>query len=79
MQRHTNELYMQYTVTYHECKTGVAPGIFRRGTDSSDEGAKYGVQGTINTKNLRKDRFTPSDGVASMLRRGALALLWRHP
>ena len=31
---------------------GMAPGIVRRGADSSDEGAKYGFQGTINAKNL---------------------------
>ena len=36
---------------------GVAPGIFRRGADSSDEGLRYGFQGTINAKNLRKNRF----------------------
>ena len=25
-------------------------------------GLKYGFQGTINAKNLRKNRFSPSDG-----------------
>ena len=25
-------------------------------------GLKYGFQGTINTKNLRQNRFSPSDG-----------------
>ena len=43
---------------------GVAPGIFRGEADSSDEGLKYGLQGTINTINL-------STG-ASMPRRGRL-------
>ena len=33
-------------------------------------GLKYGFQGTINAKNLRKNRVSPSDGGASMLRRG---------
>ena len=28
----------------------------------SDGGLKYGFQGTINAKNLRKKRFSPSDG-----------------
>ena len=51
---------------------GVAPGIFRRGAEPSDKGIKYGFQGTINAKNLRKNRFSPSDG-ASMLRRKAIA------
>ena len=50
----------------------VAPGIFRRGADSSGEGAKNSFQGTIDTTNLRKNRFSTSDG-ASMLRRGAIA------
>ena len=40
---------------------GVAPGIFRRWAESSDEGAKYGFQGTVDAKNLRKNRFSSSD------------------
>ena len=36
-------------------------------------GLKYGFQRTINAKHLRKSRFSPSDGGASMLRRGAIA------
>ena len=30
--------------------------------DSSDEGAKNGFQGTITTKHLRKNRYSPSNG-----------------
>ena len=33
-------------------------------------GLKYGFQSTINAKYLRKNRFSPSDGGTSMLRRG---------
>ena len=40
------------------------------GADSSGEWLKYGSQGKINVKNLRKNRCLPSDGGASMLRRG---------
>ena len=36
-------------------------------------GLKYGFQGTISTKDLRNNRFSPSDVGASMLRRGAIA------
>ena len=35
-------------------------------------GLRYDFQGTVNAKNLRKNRVSPSDG-ASMLRRGAIA------
>ena len=49
---------------------GVAPGIFRRGADSSEtKGLKYDFQGIINAKNLRKIAFHFLTG-ASMLRRG---------
>ena len=34
------------------------PGSFRRGADSFDEGAKIWLRGTINAKNLRKNRFS---------------------
>ena len=37
-------------------------------------GLKYGFQGTINAKNLRKNRVSPSDGGATMFRRGAITL-----
>ena len=40
----------------------MAPGIFRRGLNLPTRGLKYGFQGTINAKNLRKNRFSPSDG-----------------
>ena len=35
---------------------------FSDGGLTSDEGAKYGFQGTKNAKNLRKNRCSPSDG-----------------
>ena len=41
---------------------GVGPGIFRRGVTPPTMGLKYGFQGTINAKNLRKTRVSPSDG-----------------
>ena len=42
--------------------TGVASGIFRRGLILPTRGLKYGFQGTIKARNLRKNRFSPSDG-----------------
>ena len=41
---------------------GVAPGIFRRGLTLPTRGLKYGFQGTINAKNLRKTGDSPSYG-----------------
>jgi len=35
-------------------RTGMAPGTFRWGADSSEGGPKYLFQGTITAKNLRK-------------------------
>ena len=61
---------------------GVAPEIFRRGADSSDEGLKYIFEGTISAKNLRKNRFSSSDWGPACSDGGAiapLALPWRHP
>ena len=44
---------------------GVAPGIFRRGPTLSTRGLKYGFQGTINAKNLRKIAFhLPTGSIA---------------
>ena len=52
---------------------GVAPGIFRRGADSSDEGAKIWFSGYYKCqKSPKKSLFTFRRG-ASMLRRGATA------
>ena len=55
------------------CPAGVAPGIFRRGADSSDEGLtlptrglKNGCQGTINAKNLHKIAFHLPTGVSML-------------
>ena len=48
--------------TYHSdislfIVAGVAPGNFGRGLILPKRGLKYGFQGTINTKNRRKNRF----------------------
>ena len=43
-------------------KAGVAPGIFRRGLTLPTRGLKYGFQGTLNAKNLQKNRFSSSEG-----------------
>ena len=37
--------------------SGVTPGIFRRGADSSDEGAKIWFSGYYKCQNLRKITF----------------------
>ena len=62
--------------------TGVAPGSFRRGADSSDEGAKiWFLRHYKCQRSPKKSLFTFRLG-ASMLRRGdysPLALPWRHP
>ena len=50
-------------------KTEVAPGIFRRGTDCSDEGAKISFQGIVNAKNVQKIVCHLPTG-AGMLRQG---------
>ena len=55
-------------------EAGVAPGIFRRGADSSDEGAKIWFQGTINAKISEKIAFHLPTG-ASMLQKGGYSLL----
>ena len=54
-------------------RSGVTSGIFRRGATLSTRGLKYGVQGTINAKNIRKNRFSPSNGGASMFQRVTIA------
>ena len=36
-------------------------------------GLKYGFQGTINAKNLPKNRFSPSDGGLAFSNEGAIA------
>ena len=42
---------------------------------------KYGFQGTINARNLRKNRVSPSDGGLACSDGGLypLAFSWRHP
>ena len=53
---------VSYTSDIATC-SGVVPGIFRRvGLTPPKRGLKYDFQGTINAKNLRKNRFSPSDG-----------------
>ena len=53
--------------------SGVAPGIFQRGANSSDEGAKIWLSGYYKCKKSpKKSLFTFRRG-ASMLRRGAVA------
>ena len=48
-------------------QTGVAPGIFRRGgLTLPTRGLKYGFQGTINAKNLRKSAFHFQRGVSML-------------
>ena len=41
---------------------GVVPGSFPRGLTLPTRGLKYGFQGTIIAKNLRKNCFSPYDG-----------------
>ena len=41
---------------------GVVPGTFQRGADSSNKGAKIWFQGTVNARNLRKNRYSSSNG-----------------
>ena len=66
-------------VQYLGVQPGVAPGISRRGVDSSDEGTKiWCLRYYKCQKSQKKSPFTFRRG-ASMLRRGAIALPWRHP
>ena len=53
-------------------RLGVKPGVFQRGLTRPRRGVKYGLQGTINAKNLRKNNFSPSDEGASMFREIAI-------
>ena len=56
-------------------QTGVAQGIFRRGELTlPTRRLKYGFEGTINAKNLRKNHFSPSDGWLACSDAGAIAL-----
>ena len=43
------------------------------GADSSDEGLKYGFEGTINAENLRRNSFLLSDGGLACSDDGAVA------
>ena len=44
-----------------------------RGAESSDEGAKVRLSGSVNAKNLRQNSFSPSDGGLACSNRGAIA------
>ena len=57
--------------------SGLAPGISRRGAESSDEGLKYGFQGTINAKTLRKNSLSRRGGYC--VATGVIAFNWHHP
>ena len=66
-----------YIFTTHELRGGVRN--FPMGAYSSDEGAKIWFSGYYKCqKSPKKSLFTFRRG-ASMLRRGAIALPWRHP
>ena len=43
------------------------------GLTLSTRGLKYGFQGTINAKNLQKNRFSPSDGGLPCSDKGTIA------
>ena len=49
---------------------GVAPGIFRRGADSSNEGAKIWFSGYYKSQKSPKESLFTFRRGASMLRRG---------
>ena len=53
-------------------KSGMAPGIFRRGADSSDEWAKIWFSGYYKCKKSPKNSTVNFQWRASMLRRGLL-------
>ena len=59
--------------TIEVLRSGEAPGIFRRGAGSSDEGAKIWFSGQYKYQKSPKNRLSPSDGRTSMLRQGAIA------
>ena len=49
------------------------------GANSSDEGAKYGFQGTLNAKNLQKIAFHPPMGASMLQQEGYSPLAFpRH-
>ena len=54
--------FLSAFILAQEADSGVAPGIFRRGLTLPTRGLKYGFQGTISARNLRKTRVPPSDG-----------------
>ena len=52
---------------------GVVPGIFRRGADSSDEGAKIWFSGYYKCQKSPKKSLSPSDGGLACSDEGAIA------
>ena len=56
-----------------ENESGVAPGIFRWGADSSDEGAKILFLGYFHCPKSPKNSLPPSDSGANMFRRGLVS------
>ena len=47
---------------FNQFSAGVAPGIFRRVADSSDEGAKIWFSGYYKCRKCPENGFSPSDG-----------------
>ena len=63
-------------ITYLEAREagqGWRQDFLTGGLTLPTRGLKYGFQGALNAKNLRKNRFSFSDGGGSMLRLGAIA------
>ena len=73
---------VQFALMLDDCMQGWRQEFSDGGLTLPTRGLKYGFQVTMTAKNLRQNRFSPSDGEVSILRRGdynPLALPWRHP
>ena len=57
-----------YLYYFDDAEAGVALGIFRRGADSSNDGAQIWFSGYYKCQKSPKNCFSSSDGEASMLR-----------
>ena len=75
MQELVKDEQISTTISSPNCshKAGVAPGIFRRGAESSDEGAKIWFSGYYKCQKSPKKSLFTFQREASMLRRGAIA------